>query len=132
MSGSDNDSEIAAYQLSQLLPSVVMRAAEVSAAAQGPSALCLKYGPSPPGPAEVPWLRFASRRKPVVAWVTAAVNFVVTGWRAVTSWATGVLRSAGACHDLHSTAWMLWYTHWGIRVHESQVYFTGMTWLDLN
>ena len=88
--GGDSDAEIAAYQLSQLLASVTERAAEVISAAQGPAALCLSYGASPPGPAEVPWLRFASRRKPVFAWATAAVNVVVSGWRVVTSWATGI------------------------------------------
>lgn len=94
LQGEESDSEIAAYQLSQLLGSVVERAAEVSSAARGPAALCLSYGPAPPGPAEVPWLRFASRRKPVFAWATAAYNAVVSGWRAVTSWATGMFGGA--------------------------------------
>lgn len=88
--GGESDAEIAAYQLSQLLGSVAERAAEVSRGAQGPAALCLSYGQSPPGPAEVPWLRFASRRKPVFAWATAAFNAVVSGWRAVTAWASGI------------------------------------------
>jgi hypothetical protein len=87
MQGSgESDAEAAAFQLSQLLGSVAARAAEVSAAAQGPSALCLKYSRVPPGPAEVPWLQFASRRKPVFAWVTAAFNAILSEWRRVTAW----------------------------------------------
>lgn len=91
----DNDADFAAYQLSQLLGILAIRAEEVSKAAQGPAALGLSYGTAPPTPADVPWLRFASKRKPVLAWMTAAYYVILNGWRAVTSWAEGIKKLIG-------------------------------------
>lgn len=68
------EAEASTHMLHELLPAVVEHMAEASAAAQGPHALTLRYGPGLPVPSEVEWFRRAFEHHPRVALIVSAAQ----------------------------------------------------------
>eukprot|EP00892_Ulva_mutabilis_P008110 jgi/Ulvmu1/5671/UM024_0018.1 len=73
--------EGAAHMLRQLLPSTVDHLAGTSAAAQGPNALTLRFGPGLPSPRDVQWFTRAFQHYPGMAMLVSALQAMLRALR---------------------------------------------------